>query len=829
MADEPSATQHAQGSYIAQASQSGTATVQVYPVSVPPEQNRVRFLARLRYQYQELWEQSLQGAALMELGLANKPDAVQHQAELLFRPAQQVERLLPPGTSITQIYEEAGQELLILGEPGAGKSTLLLDLARHLVDCAEQDTQQPMPVLLPLSSWADKRQPLSDWLIEQMHLLYHVPTRLSSRWAQADQFLPLLDGLDEIPQEARLACIAAINQYHNEHLLPLVVCSRRAEYEELAQRQRLVLHSAVVVQPLTNQQINDYLVKAGEPLAALRTALQSNAGLQELTTTPLMLSVLSLTYAGASVGDLPTMGGTEEQQRIVFARYIEHMIERRRRHVSFSKRQALGWLSWLAQQMHQRNQTVFYLEQLQPDWLPPGPFRRRYEVFAEQLPSVVIGVLVSLLVFSFIGDNEISAIVIWIALLGGLVGGLVSGVEVGSFQFRNVTSAWKQRWHHLLRRGLYASLLLGTGTGLAFALAPDSIAWFTDSFRAGLIFGIVTGLCGLLLIIVIEAGEIPLPQKFPERPRFVFADQLRFGVLVGVLVWLLYGLSCVLLYGLSYGLLYWLSNGLYFGVILGIISTLLSHPFLKRKKVIEPAEILVWSGSRLGSSLTSRHHIIQTMRLFLLLSVLLGLSYGLGKGLGKGLSYGLSSGLSLGLILGLIIGLSYWAIIGFWSSLSRDTLDSHQRIRPNEGIRRSGRNGLLVGLIAGGLVGLLNVLQSILSFGLINALNIWLGIERSFNLSGDLSVGPLVGFVAGLLVALLAGGLAWLQHYLLRLQFWRAGVIPWRYIRFLDEATGCILLRKVGGGYSFVHRLLLDHFASLNIEQREPKGEAPSN
>lgn len=729
MADEPSATQHAQGSYIAQASQSGTATVQVYPVSVPPEQNRVRFLARLRYQYQELWEQSLQGAALMELGLASKPDAVQHQAELLFRPAQQPERLLPPGTSIMQVYEEAGQELLILGEPGAGKSTLLLDLARHLVDRAEQDAQQPMPVLLPLSSWADKRQPLSDWLVEQMNLLYHVPTRLSSRWVQADQLLPLLDGLDEVPQEARLACIAAITAHHNDHLVPLVVCSRRAEYEELAQRQRLVLHSAVVVQPLTNQQIEDYLVQAGEPLAALRTALQSNAGLQELTTTPLMLSVLTLTYADASVRDFPTLGDTEEQQRVVFARYIEHMIERRRRHVSFSLEQAISWLSWLAQQMQQRNQTLFYLEQLQPDWLPPGQFRRYYEMFAVQLPSVVIGVLVSLLVFSFIGADEISAVVIWIALLGGLVGGLVSGVEVGSFQLRNFASAWKQRWHHLLRRGLYASLLLGTSTGLAFALAPDSRAWFTDPFRAGLIFGIVNGLCGLLLSIVIESGKIPLPQKIPKRPRFVFADQVRLGILVGVLVWM---------------------------------------------------------------------------------------------------SFGLSVGLSFGLSYGLLIGLSYWALIGFWSSLSRDTLDSHQRIRPNEGIRRSGRNGLLVGLIAGVLVGLLNALQSTLSFGLTDALNSRLGTELSFNLGGNLSVVPLVGLVAGLLAALLTGGLAWLQHYLLRVQFWRAGVIPWRYIRFLDEATGCILLRKAGGGYSFVHRLLLDSFASLNIEQRAPKREAPS-
>jgi hypothetical protein len=49
-------------------------------------------------------------------------------------------------------------------------------------------------------------------------------------------------------------------------------------------------------------------------------------------------------------------------------------------------------------------------------------------------------------------------------------------------------------------------------------------------------------------------------------------------------------------------------------------------------------------------------------------------------------------------------------------------------------------------------------------------------------------------------------------HWLL----WRAGSIPWNYRRFLDSAAERLLLRKVGGGYIFVHRLLLEYFASLD-------------
>jgi len=40
--------------------------------------------------------------------------------------------------------------------------------------------------------------------------------------------------------------------------------------------------------------------------------------------------------------------------------------------------------------------------------------------------------------------------------------------------------------------------------------------------------------------------------------------------------------------------------------------------------------------------------------------------------------------------------------------------------------------------------------------------------------------------------------------------------MPWNYPRFLDSAAERILLRKVGGGYIFVHRLLLEYFASLD-------------
>jgi hypothetical protein len=54
------------------------------------------------------------------------------------------------------------------------------------------------------------------------------------------------------------------------------------------------------------------------------------------------------------------------------------------------------------------------------------------------------------------------------------------------------------------------------------------------------------------------------------------------------------------------------------------------------------------------------------------------------------------------------------------------------------------------------------------------------------------------------------------MHFVLRWFLWRAGSIPWNYARFLDYAASRILLRKIGGGYVFIHRLLLEYFAELD-------------
>jgi hypothetical protein len=209
--------------------------------------------------------------------------------------------------------------------------------------------------------------PLQDWLGEQIALLYTVDWNLSQQWIQTKQLLPLLDGLDEMEASARTACIAAINTYHREHLQPLVVCSRTDEYDTAAKHEQLALHTAVVVQPLSFAQVDTHLATLGKPLAGLRAALKKQPLLQTVATTPLLLQVLMLTYHGTSIRALYQKEAHLQEQ--IWTDYVQHMVTHKGDTKRYPFHVTTTRLSWLASEMRQRNQTIFFLEQLQPDWL----------------------------------------------------------------------------------------------------------------------------------------------------------------------------------------------------------------------------------------------------------------------------------------------------------------------------------------------------------------------------------------------------------------------------------------------------------------------------
>jgi hypothetical protein len=63
------------------------------------------------------------------------------------------------------------------------------------------------------------------------------------------------------------------------------------------------------------------------------------------------------------------------------------------------------------------------------------------------------------------------------------------------------------------------------------------------------------------------------------------------------------------------------------------------------------------------------------------------------------------------------------------------------------------------------------------------------------------------------------------QHYSLRWVLAKYGILPRQLIPFLEYCVSLIFLRRAGGSYIFVHRLLMEHFAGLGMPQGEPPGE----
>ena len=425
--------------------------------------DREYMIKRLHVRYEQLLAQSLQGAVEIELGLTSRPAAIQNAVSLSLRLPEQPEQVLPAHTSILDAYHLAQQELLILGEPGAGKSMVLLKLAQHLVEQAKQDMVQPLPVVLPLSSWATKRLSLQDWLIEQFALLYNVPHQLSHDWMQASLILPLLDGLDEMEESARPACIAAINVYHQEHFQPLVVCSRTTEYNTATLHERLALHTAIVVQPLTLAQADAHLATIGKPLTALRTALKKNTTLQTLATTPLLLQILMLTYH-----NIPVQGLSHEEDQLreqVWSDYVQHMVSRKGNLEHYPLGQTYAWLSWLAQEMCLQNITIFSLEQLQSNWLPKGR-RTLYQWNGGLFFGLLFGLLYGL-IFWLIAGLIFGLI---FGLLLGLIFGLLFGLDTEIKPAEALIWSWKRLPGGLLG-GLPFGLIFGLGSGLLVGLA----------------------------------------------------------------------------------------------------------------------------------------------------------------------------------------------------------------------------------------------------------------------------------------------------------------------------------------------------------------------
>ncbi len=121
---------------------------------------------------------------------------------------------------------------------------------------------------------------------------------------------------------------------------------------------------------------------------------------------------------------------------------------------------------------------------------------------------------------------------------------------------------------------------------------------------------------------------------------------------------------------------------------------------------------------------------------------------------------------------------------------------------PNQGIIASAKNVPLIALLSYPACVSLLFLPSYLT-------------GREANFQSSLISGALLALFCGIA---LGGGLAVIQHSILRLLLYRKGHIPRNYAQFLKYTTERRLTQQIGGRFRFIHRELLDHFADMKLE-----------
>lgn len=158
------------------------------------------------------------------------------------------------------------RRMVVLGAPGTGKTTLAVRLVRHLL--ASRAADEPVPVLFSVTGWNLRRFPdLHDWLAVRLAQDY---PELRDPALGADppralvadgHLLPVLDGLDDLPRQARVAVLALLDRSLRDGE-PLILTSGTVATEGALSRA-----AVVEPEPLTPGEAADHLEACLPPAA----------------------------------------------------------------------------------------------------------------------------------------------------------------------------------------------------------------------------------------------------------------------------------------------------------------------------------------------------------------------------------------------------------------------------------------------------------------------------------------------------------------------------------------------------------------------------------
>ncbi len=651
-------------------------------------------------------EKSTENAHLIDLELLSTYEPIDHPwSNVLGRAFLSSEKTTEK--NVVDLYNRVDRALLLLGEPGAGKTILLVTLARELLTRAKRNADEPIPVILNLASWVQRRTSLIDWAALELTAKYQIPRRLAKNWLQEDELILLLDGLDEVAERFRGQCVEIINDFRVDNgLTGMVVCCRSEEYA--AAKTPLQLNGATIIQPLTNQQIESYLTSSSNQPTTLKTAIKNEALLQEIARAPLMLNMMLHAFdEGADEQNRTTnkissrtaiSAGTYQDH--LFDTYVRRMFDRRVASKTYPPEQTIGRLTWLAQGMFAHNRSLFLIEKIQPDWLPNRSWRWAYM----SLSGFILG--------------SVSGIIMWLfwQLLRSTTPFMPTPMSNIVVQLLQMTQG-RAEFIALLVTNIILGLIVALIQGRYFeGLRAQQREQDSGGLRYTKHLVTIGTVVGLLTAVTVTLAGIPqLAFIWSAAEVVVFVIAARY------------------IFGRSY------------------------------QNEIRTVEALGWSWS------SALNGLLIGLVLAALTEILGLLVYGAPLNLQSSWLLG-----SAGLILGGLRGRRV-----------------EEKSKTNQGILLSLRNSLIAATISSLFLGALTFFLRDAAYAMITA-------ALAFIIGGSL-----------------LGGNNVVKHLLVRGILWQQGYVPWRYAQFLDHAVHLAFLRRVGGGYIFMHQLLQVYFAEL--------------